>query len=41
VVTYFWLKNPKSRTKIMRLGGEDRAAMEALHAIILKHVTKS
>lgn len=38
-VTFFFMKNPESRTKIMKIGSDNGTVITALHERLLKFAT--
>ena len=38
-ITYFWLKNPASKTKVLKIGSENAAVVTALYAQVRKYTT--
>jgi hypothetical protein len=39
LVTYFWLKNPKSKTKVLKIGGDNGSTITGLRIQIAKHTS--
>eukprot|EP00622_Pseudochattonella_farcimen_P005332 FR740923.1.p1 GENE.FR740923.1~~FR740923.1.p1 ORF type:complete len:288 (+),score=32.39 FR740923.1:111-866(+) len=41
VITYFWIKNPASKTKVLKLGSENASIITALHGQVRKYSSSS
>jgi len=39
LVTYFWLKNPTSKTKVLKIGGDNASVLTGLHIQIAKYTS--
>ena len=41
IITYFWIKNPASKTKVLKLGSENASIITALHGQVRKYSSSS